>query len=277
MPRSHQVNAHAAAALFLVALALCCAAARAAERDSIHLRFEVYGGPALHFLTLRVTVDQSASSYAITVMAETRGLADLFVDLRSQLAVRGRISADALFPEAMRAETQRGGVVLHTRIDYAADGTVTAEATPPPSRPVTPVAPAQMRGTVDQLTAYLVLARSLARYGSCRLALAVFDGRRRYDLRFSDLAPEALAGFAGPAKVCRMSRRRIAGFPVDREGNAMTDQGRLWFAHLLPGDLMVPLRMEFDSEWGTFTAELVELRGRGVELRGRGVELRFAE
>jgi hypothetical protein len=47
----------------------------------------------------------------------------------------------------------------------------------------------------------------------------------------------------------------------------MTDQGRLWFAHLLPGDLMVPLRMEFDSEWGTFTAELVELRGRGVELR----------
>jgi hypothetical protein len=30
---------------------------------------------------------------------------------------------------------------------------------------------------------------------------------------------------------------------------------------------MVPVRMEFDSEFGTFTAELAELRGRGVHLR----------
>ena len=58
--------------------------------------------------------------------------------------------------------------------------------------------------TGNHLTMYLLLARSLARDNSCRLALAVFDGRRRYDLRFSDLAPEALAGFAGPAKVCRI-------------------------------------------------------------------------
>ena len=33
-----------------------------------------------------------------------------------------------------------------------------------------------------------------------------------------------------------------------------------------PGDLMVPVRMEFASEFGTFTAELAELRGRGVNL-----------
>jgi hypothetical protein len=31
----------------------------------------------------------------------------------------------------------------------------------------------------------------------------------------------------------------------------------------MPGDLMVPVRMEFASEFGTFTAEL---RGRGVNL-----------
>jgi hypothetical protein len=42
-----------------------------------------------------------------------------------------------------------------------------------------------MRGTVDQLTAYLARARHLAGHGSCALAFAVFDGRRRYDLSFS--------------------------------------------------------------------------------------------
>jgi hypothetical protein len=36
---------------------------------------------------------------------------------------------------------------------------------------------------------------------------------------------------------------------------------------LLPDDLMVPIRMEFDSEFGTFAADLGELRGRGIELR----------
>jgi len=31
--------------------------------------------------------------------------------------------------------------------------------------------------------------------------------------------------------------------------------------------VMIPVRMDFDSEFGTFTAELAELRGRGVYLR----------
>lgn len=253
-------------ALLLLALAFSAASANAAEFDSIFLRFEVFGGPGLHFLTLRVTVNQSPERYSIATEAETRGLPDFFVDLRSRLEVRGRISAGALLPEAMRGETHRRGLDLYTRIDYGADGTVTAEATPPPTRPVTPVTPAQMRGTVDQLTGYLALARSLARRGSCALSLAVFDGRRRYDLSFADLASETLPSFAGATRVCRMTRRRIAGFPVDRGGNEATDQGKLWFAHLLPGDLMVPMRMEFDSEFGTFAADLAELRGRGVDL-----------
>jgi hypothetical protein len=121
-----------------------------------------------------------------------------------------------------------------------------------------PVTSAQMRGTVDQPTAYLALARRLAGHGSCALALAVFDERRRYDLSFADLDPETLAGFAGPTRVCRMLRRRIAGFPVDRGGDRTTDQVKLWFARLIPGDLMVPLRMEFGSQFGTFTADLAE-------------------
>jgi hypothetical protein len=124
-----------------------------------------------------------------------------------------------------------------------------------------------MRGTVDQLTAYLALTCHLAGRGSCAPPLAVFDGRRRYDLSFTDLDPEILPGFAGPTRVCRMSRRRIAGFPVERGGTTATDQGKLWFARPIPGDLMVPVRMEFGSEFGTFTADLAELRGRGVDLR----------
>jgi len=238
----------------LLALAFSSASARAVEPDPINLRFDVFGGPGLHFLTLRVRVNETRGRYAIAVEAETRSLADLFVHMRSRLEVRGRVSTGAFWPEAMRAETRRRGVDLNTRIDYGADGTILAEATPPPIRPVTPVTSAQMRGTVDQLTAYLALAHTIARRSSCALS-------------FTDLAPETLPDFASPSRVCRMSRQRIAGFPVDRAGKSATDQGKLWPARLVPGDLAIPVRMEFDNEFGTFTADLVEPHGRSVDLR----------
>ena len=251
----------------LALLAVWSGAARAAEPDSIFLRYEVFGGPGLHFLTLQVSVDQSPERYSLAVDAETRGIADLFSDLRSRLEAHGRIAGDRLLPEAMRAETHWRGVDFHTRVDYGADGSVTAEATPAPTRPVTPVSPAQMRGAVDQLTASLLTARRLAARGSCALALPVFDGRRRYDLSFTDLPSEVLSGLRGESRVCQMRRRRIAGFPIERGGDQPTDQGKLWFAQLVPGDVMVPVRVEFGSEFGTFAAKLTELRGRGVELK----------
>jgi len=241
--------------------------AGAAQPDRIFLRFEVFGGPGPHFMTLTATVDQWSEGYSIAAVAETRGLADLFLGLHSKLDVRGRVAAGAFLPQAMRAETPRRGLDLYTRIDYGADGVVTAEVTPPPAPPIAAATPAQMRGTIDQLTAYLVLARHLARRGSCALTLAVLDGRRHYDLSFTDAPPAALPGTGDAAQVCRMSRYRIAGFPAEHSGNETADQGILWFARPLPGDLMVPVRFEFASELGRFTAELAELRGRGADLR----------
>jgi hypothetical protein len=115
----------------LLSPTMCGAQARPPEPDPIYLRFEVFGGPALHFLTLQVNVDQSSGRYALAADAETCSLVDLFLDLHSKLEAHGRVADDSLFPEAMRAETDRPGVELRTRIDYGADGAVTAEAAPP--------------------------------------------------------------------------------------------------------------------------------------------------
>jgi len=267
MPRSRRSFACRNALVIPLALAVCSAPLRAAQPDPIFLRFEIFGGPRLHFLTVNIAVDHTDETYSIRAEAETRSVADLFLDLRSRLEARGRVAAGALLPEAMRAETHRRGADFFTRIDYAADGSVTAEASPPPTRPATPVTPAQMRATIDQMTAYLALARALASRGSCTLVLAVFDGRRRYDLHFTDAPAEALPGFAGATQLCHMSRRRIAGFPSERAGSEVTDLGKLWFARLLPGDLMIPVRVEFESEFGAFIAKLAELRAVGVHMQ----------
>ena len=40
----------------------------------------------------------------------------------------------------------------------------------------------QLRGTVDELTAYFIVERQLARRGSCTLNVPVFDGHGLYNL-----------------------------------------------------------------------------------------------
>jgi hypothetical protein len=51
----------------LALLAVWSGAALAAQPGSIFLRYEVTGGPGLHFLTLQVNVDQSPERYSLAV------------------------------------------------------------------------------------------------------------------------------------------------------------------------------------------------------------------
>jgi hypothetical protein len=98
----------------------------------------------------------------------------------------------------------------------------------------------------------------------------VFDGSGYYNLRFSDagrdvLSPDRFQNFAGPSEVCKVAREDIVINP-DRNEDTYK-QGRIWYAQLIPGDRMVPVRMEFDTAFGAVRGYLAELRGRGVDLQ----------
>src|SRR5271169_5573159 len=248
-------------------------AAPAQESDPLELRIEVYGFAGFHVLTNRTRVAASGDRYTIATDLDTRGIASIFVDLNSHSEVRGRLIEDAARPEAYHGDVLRNGADRHYRIDYRADGTVASDQTPPSAALHTSDAVDQMRGTVDQLTAFFVLERQLAQRGSCKLVVPVFDGLSRYNLHFSDaqaetLSPKGAQRFAGPTVACTIRREDIAGFPSDRDGNGGTyKQGKIWYARLTSADQMVPVRMEFDSEFGTVEGYLAELRGRGVKLR----------
>jgi hypothetical protein len=242
-------------------------AAQAGDPNRIEMRIEMFGTAGVHVATNHTTVEEAANRYAITTDAESRGIAAVFIDLTSHSEVRGRLTNGAAFPEAYLGVVHRNGVVTRNRVKYAANGVVTGESTPPAETP-TPVAPPLMRGTIDQLTAFFMIERQLAYRGSCALVVAVFDGRRRYDLHFTDVAPEDSPVTAdrnfGATQVCHMRRVAIAGFLDDSGLTEGAYAGELWFARLLPGDLMIPVQMEFRTEFGKVTGRLAELRGRGV-------------
>lgn len=232
------------------------------------LRVEVYGLMGLHVLTLHSKVEEAGDRYAITTDYATRGIAGVLVDLTTKAEVRGRLQSSRPQPISYRRDTRRNGEDRHDKVDYRPDGTVDASSTPPPPSSVPPSAE---RGTVDNLTAYFLLERQLARTGSCALSVPVFDGRYRYDLYFTDAGKKQLpsvAGqdFSGEATGCKMQRvdRSTTSEPERTEG---ARQGTIWYARLVPGDAMVPVRMQMEAQIGVVDGYLAELHGSGVNLK----------
>ena len=250
------------ALLLLVGISLAQPASRT---ERIHMRFEGFGPAGIHLLTSRTEIDEIGDRYAIVSDLASRGLASVVVDLTGHAEVKGRFGAATAHPEAYHEERRRNGADRRNRVDYGADGAVIGGSTPPPPDPV-PAALA--RGTVDNLTAYFMLERKLARDGHCALTVPVFDGRHRYNLHFADgggavLAPAGGQQFAGATTVCRMTREEVAGFASEKgEG---VQSGTIWYAPLLPGDMMVAVRMELVSEIGQIEAYLAEFHGSGVD------------
>src|SRR6516225_5139065 len=269
--------AYRALVLYLVALAIVTSivalASPAAAADPVELRIEVYGFAGFHVLTNRTRVSASGDRYSIATDRDTRGLASVFVDLTSHSEVRGRLMQDTARPDTYHGEVRRNGSDSRYRIDYRADGTVASDQSPPFPALRSAAAADQMRGTVDQLTAFFILERQLAQRGSCGLVVPVFDGLSRYNLRFTDaqaetLSPEGPQRFAGPTLACNISREDVVGFPANQDANGGTyKQGKIWYARLAGGNQMVPVRMEFDTEYGRVEGYLAELRRAGVDLR----------
>jgi len=265
--RSAVLSTIAAAALLV---ATGATAVPAAKVDRVEARFEVFGFAGFHVLTNRTTIEEEGGQYGIAMDLDTRGLARIFVDLTSHLEVRGGLDRDTPRPQAYRSDVRRNGVDRHYRLDYGGNGAVINASAPPSSGRPLLVAEEQIRGTVDQLTAYFLLERQLSDRGTCALVVRVFDGSGLYNLRFTNFKQETLSvdgyqNFAGPSQICDVAREDLV---INPDRNEDTYQrGKIWYARVIAGDRMVPVRMEYHTAFGIVKAYLAELRGPGVDVR----------
>jgi Protein of unknown function (DUF3108) len=263
----------ALAGTVILALAAGLPAALAADPGRVEARFEIFGLAGLHVLTTRTTATEGPNRYAITMDIDTRGLARVFVDLTSHSAVYGTFNGDVFQPDAYRSEVARNGIERDYGLDYRSDGAAIGVGAAHSADSLVLAAAERVRDTVDQLTAYFRLEHQLARRGTCALVVPVFDGAGLYDLLFSDLKEETLSAdghqrFAGPTRVCEVVRGEI----VDGGGHEDDTyrRGRMWYARLTQTDWMIPVRMEYDTAFGTVRGYLAELQGPGVHLRLTG-------
>jgi hypothetical protein len=253
----------------LLVLSAGSSTAPTAEADRVEARFEIYGFAGFHVLTNRTKVEESGDRYTLTMDLDTRGLASVFVNLTSHSQVYGRFGKATARPEAYHSDIRRNGDERHYELDYRGDGTVINTSAPPQvGRPFV-VAADQMHGTVDQLTAYFIVEHQVALGGKCSKVVPVFDGGGLYNLRFTDLGPETLSPdgyqqFSGSTEACEVVREDIVVNPNHNEDTY--HRGKIWYARVIAGDRVLPVRMQFDTAFGIVRGYLAELHGRGADL-----------
>ena len=227
--------------------------ARAGETEVLHYTARLRGVALLDFtLCLRL----GAQAYAAGITARTVGLAEFLVHGRASGHVEGAIDGARVRPGSYVEHSRLSGEDYVVAIDYPNGDPVLRTETPPQEKYRLPVAPADIRGAIDGLSAIALESLSVARTGGCDGSARVYDGRqvRRATTRTAgseSLTKSARSVFAGTAMRCDTESVMLAGF---LKGSSVAGQARArhssaWLAAATPGGLPMPVRVVFDADF----------------------------
>jgi len=207
------------------------------------------------------SVDIGASQYTTDARGKASGMLAMLVRGEGGVAARGTVENWHLKPVefASKIKDEDGLTDLHIRfIDGLAQVTATPPIEPVPER--LPITAADRRNVADPLSAVLVTAKpgeSFFSADNCKHVLAIFDGRRRYNLAlsFARVDKFALKGsYMGPVLVCGLVLQPIAGYRPDSllvKYVAGRKDMELWLAPIAGTAVMAPIRVAMPTMIGT--------------------------
>jgi hypothetical protein len=246
------------------------ARAAALEPGRVSLSYEIYSG-GFHLATVDLDLAMAGARYDITTRLQTAGFLSWFLPWSQVSATEGTVLDGAMAPVRHRSEGQVRGRKRTVEIDYE-KGRVSAvrvEPAPADDEQRDEVPPAMRREGIDPISAILGAVQRLSNGRGCEGRLPVFDGRRRYDLVLTDRGHRAMpetrySMFAGNAVLCDFAYEPIAGHIRRQPDPDLPDKrgvqsGRV-YAAVAAGSLVMPVRVEIDSDWGKTVAHLREVR-----------------
>lgn len=251
--------------VLLTLLALPCLAAvpAAASAAPVRANYEVYFG-GLHVLSAESEFTPGLESYDLITRARTRGILDVFFDWHGVSRSAGRFEGDRALPDLHTNHGWRGERQRSVVLEYGPDGQVRSadiEPAPDPDE-VTELPEDAGLGTVDPLTVVAQLSRAVALVGRCEGDFAVYDGRRRYDLRITDQGTESLPRtdysiFSGEAMRCGVEYAMLGGQRKDPSKYARTARERVvYVARPLEGGPALPVALKVETDFGTLMAHI---------------------
>jgi hypothetical protein len=163
----------------------------------------------LRAASLSFAGEQAGNAYSVTGKLESRGLAAMVRKVRYDANVRGRTKGSRYTPSAYSEKADTGKRKSASVMEYR-KGVPQVKSYDPPRDPrPDDLNPAKQGGTVDPLTALYATLRDVEAGQECKVALQMFDGRRRSQIATSGRK------VAGDNVTCTGEYRRIAGFSAE--------------------------------------------------------------
>jgi hypothetical protein len=219
VPRARRAVLLAAPIATLIA-ALAAGAIRSAQAQSLDARY-VISMTGIRVGQSAWTVNIDNDRYEVSANGGSVDLLNVLLRGEGLAKVSGSVRDGRLVPTIFSSSLIEDGVKGDLKMTLD-DGVVTAveDKGPPPSADRVPLTKWHVQGVTDPLTALLLPDEGGEAHPakeSCNRTLAIFDGRRRYDLALSFKRMEKLHQMADGERllVCNVILRPIAGHRAD--------------------------------------------------------------
>ncbi len=194
-------------------------------------------------------------TYRADLDARVAGLATVVANRTATASASGRASGDAVASRGYRLSIDGGAWPNHVDMNFSGGAVTQVAATelrfPGWDRRV-PLKPEHKRGVIDPLAAFVISVppgKEAMSPSTCNHTARVFDGRVRYDLRMiygSRMEVQGTGGYSGPALVCAVNYRPIAGFrPLSPEEERFERnlEFSIWFVPVAGSNVMIPYKV----------------------------------
>lgn len=242
-----------------------------AQRWQLDYRVHV-GGVAV--LDARAELTLTEGRYSVQVNAATDGFLGRLFPWETQSLSVGTVRPDGVAPIRHTQSGVLRGSPRTVTLDYAADGSVRTQVSPPPEEEDRDPVPQDLtRQTRDPLSGVLEMLLAGLHGEGCQRTVPIYDGRRRYDMIFMDrgmtmVGTSRHSVFSGAARQCRVSHKPIAGYErTPRQAFWQRGGGReerppvdLWIAPVEGAGPPLPVRLETDSGFGGVVVHLTAAR-----------------
>jgi hypothetical protein len=257
-----------------LAVSLLTAPALANEpvvKPAVALDYRIYIG-GLEALDATATIGADSQHYDVEIKAVTAGAIGRMIPWVVHIGSKGNVTADKLQPVEHAQVNNFQGKDRSVILAYDGHGGfIDRKVVPDAQEDQRDEVPADMtRDTLDIVSGVLAGLRAVDRTGSCNSRVPVFDGRRRFDLVYSDDGHETLeasgaAIYSGDALKCAVKVEPVAGFWRKNQkkffsrrvnGEDQVVPIEVFIARVGANKVEVPVRIESTSPFGPLVLNL---------------------
>lgn len=266
--------------IFLMLIGLIMATPVQAEvnKNQQIMQYDVYAG-GIHALQSKLDIDLSnPKKYDISLAAQTYGLLGRLAPWEGVFQSKGWRGNQANKPEFHQSVAIWRGEEEVKEYRYGQDGSFKSYRLKDDKYDGSPkeVDNELTQGTSDVLSATLNVLQAVAEKGECNGSSEIFDGKRRFKLKFTQKREVELVAsryniYEGPAVECAAEVEPVAGkwrekprgwMSIQEQGRAKGTMPTVWFAKMTDDKTAVPVKVRVKTDYGTLFMHLTKYQSK---------------